>query len=731
MVTCSAQRIKLRFSIIVLACGLAALPRPARAQAEWSRWYFGNLAGLRFTPDSAVVLPDSRMESVAACATISDSAGRLLLYSNARRIWNGRHQVLVNGIRLGGDSLSSQGCALVPIPRRRGVYYLFTLDAWFTPQRRGLRVAEVDVNAAGGRGSVLSLNQPVVPDTLLQRLGNRDFMEMQGLVRHANGRDLWLVTHLLDTNLFLSVLVTGNGFPRSAVVVSAAGMVRTLQPGNANSLPDAPGSIAVAPNGRRIALISQILGAEVFDFDPATGRVANPIRLGWGIYSAGVAFSPDGNLLYISRHEPGQGAGNGCVLNAVSQVRQYDLRLPTPAAVAASGVVVYVGCGRQVWGMQRAPNGRIYAAGLRGGDVTQLTNALDAINRPNVRGVGCQYTPASLSLGANRYPNRHFPVVPNEPPQSRLGTLQIPASVCVGQPVAFGLSGPSLGAPGDTLDWSFGDGTTLRTSVPQVTHTYATVGTFQLFVSLRNRRLSAAEFGRATVRVAARPALNLGPDLRLCVGTPGQLTVGPLASGTTVRWHDGSTAPTRVASAAGLYWAEITSAAGCTARDSVLVTSLLTPRLVLAANQPLCGGGSVMLSPGAQPAGCRYRWQDGSTGASFSAAVPGIYSVTVTAADGCESQADLVLRYGEDCPYQVPDIITPNGDYLNDFFVLKGLNASEWHIQIFSRWGQSVYSKASYDNSWNAAGTPNGVYFYRLHNPATGQQHKGQVEVKR
>ncbi|GAA4349521.1 hypothetical protein GCM10023185_06340 [Hymenobacter saemangeumensis] len=708
--------------------GAVLLPQRAQAQAEWSRWYFGHQAALRFTPDSAIVLQDSRMVSEAASATICDSTGRLLLYSNGRRVWNGRHQLLVNGERLGGDSTSSQGCALVPNPRRRGYYFLFTLDGWFTQQRRGLRVAEINVNAANGQGSVLSLNQPVVPDTLLQRLGNRDFMEMQALVRHANGHDYWLVTHLLDTNVFLSVLVTGNGFSRSSIVVSSVGLVHHLA-GNANSRADMPGALAVSANGRRLALTSQILGAEVFDFNPGNGRVTNPIRLGYGIYSEGIAFSPDGSLLYQSRRGPGSGFGHPCSLNAICEVRQFDLRLSTPAAVAASGILVYIGCGRQVVGMQRAIDGRIYLASMPGGDSSQPNYNLDVIAQPNVRGSGCQYRTAAVALVPSRY-IRHFPVVPNEPPQPRLQALGFSAVSCAGQPVVFTLMGNTLGASGDTLDWNFGDGATLRTTLPQASHLYAQTGTYAVTVRLRNRSFGPDEQLRGSVSVVPRPALNLGPDVTVCPGTAVLLSVGTLGLGTTVRWNDGSTAATRPAVAPGLFWAEVTTA-GCSVRDTIVLNALPAPVLRLTASQPLCATGQVELSAGPQPAGSRYRWQDGSTEARFVARTAGSYALTVVSPGGCEARASLELGYDPSCPLVLPNIITPNGDALNQTFVLRGLQAPDWSIRIYNRWGREIYTKTQYDNAWAAQGQPDGQYYYLLTNAATGQQYKGWVEVAR
>ena len=712
----------------LLLCGaiglLSFVPRPVCAQAEWSRWYFGNLAGLRFTPDSAVVLRDSRMISIAACASISDSAGHLRLYSNGRRVWNGRHQVLANGTGLGGDSVSSQGCALLPSPARLGRYFLFTLDAWRSGQRRGLRVAEVDANAAGGQGSVISRNQAVVPDTLLQRLGNHLFLDVQALVRHPNRRDYWLVTHLVDTNVFLSVRVTGNGFFRSDAVVSAIGRVR-----NASTQADRPGMLVPSADGRRLALNTQITGVEVFDFDPNTGRVTNSVWIGWGIYSLGVAFSSNGNLLYSSVLGPAY-FGTGCTLNSISEVRQFDLGLPTAAAVAASGQVVYSGCGHQVCGLQRAMNGRVYVANLNDATLSTPTLTLDVIEEPNVRGSGCRYSTGSVNLGPGRWVNQQFPVVPNDPPQPRLQAL-LPLAACTGQAVAFVLNGSTLGAAGDTLDWDFGDGRTLRTASPQATHVYATVGSYQLTVRLRNRRLGPAEQLRVGVSVTPLPVLDLGPDLRLCAGSTVQLSVGSLLAGSRVRWQDGSTANSFVVRAPGLYWAEVRSAAGCMAHDTVRVTGLPAPVPALTATQPLCLTDSVLLKVGTQPAGSRYRWQDGSTAPTFWATMPGTYEVTVATAEGCEAQASLELSYDEGCPVQLPNIITPNGDLLNQIFFLQGLTVADWAIRIYSRWGREVFQQARYDNAWAATGQADGIYYYLLTNAKTGRQYKGWVEVRR
>lgn len=70
----------------------------------------------------------------------------------------------------------------------------------------------------------------------------------------------------------------------------------------------------------------------------------------------------------------------------------------------------------------------------------------------------------------------------------------------------------------------------------------------------------------------------------------------------------------------------------------------------------------------------------------------------------------------------IPDGFSPNGDGINDVFFIKGMNARPVKLSIFNRWGNKVYEKADYDNSWNgypntsntigSDKVPRGTYYY-------------------
>ena len=60
----------------------------------------------------------------------------------------------------------------------------------------------------------------------------------------------------------------------------------------------------------------------------------------------------------------------------------------------------------------------------------------------------------------------------------------------------------------------------------------------------------------------------------------------------------------------------------------------------------------------------------------------------------CSLPADTLV---EDCPLIIPDVITPNGDGVNDVLGIKKLNLErENELTIYDRWGKSVFHQKNY-----------------------------------
>ncbi len=60
-----------------------------------------------------------------------------------------------------------------------------------------------------------------------------------------------------------------------------------------------------------------------------------------------------------------------------------------------------------------------------------------------------------------------------------------------------------------------------------------------------------------------------------------------------------------------------------------------------------------------------------------------------------------------------PNVITPNGDGMNDVFEI--VNSDKYQnalLQVFNRWGKLVFEQQNYDNKWDGGNLPDGTYFY-------------------
>jgi gliding motility-associated-like protein len=67
----------------------------------------------------------------------------------------------------------------------------------------------------------------------------------------------------------------------------------------------------------------------------------------------------------------------------------------------------------------------------------------------------------------------------------------------------------------------------------------------------------------------------------------------------------------------------------------------------------------------------------------------------------------------KDRPVIVFNVITPNGDGINDNFTIKDIEYfPNTKVAIFDRWNQQVFSSEDYRNDWSANNLPAGNYYY-------------------
>ena len=94
----------------------------------------------------------------------------------------------------------------------------------------------------------------------------------------------------------------------------------------------------------------------------------------------------------------------------------------------------------------------------------------------------------------------------------------------------------------------------------------------------------------------------------------------------------------------------------------------------------------------------------------------------------------------EDIEIIIPQAISPNGDGINDYLVIKDLDLlPDINLTIYNRWGNKIYEAKPYHNDWDGSNIfghfggkelPDGVYFY-IANTANDTQTKGWIYLKR
>ena len=78
----------------------------------------------------------------------------------------------------------------------------------------------------------------------------------------------------------------------------------------------------------------------------------------------------------------------------------------------------------------------------------------------------------------------------------------------------------------------------------------------------------------------------------------------------------------------------------------------------------------------------------------------------------------------------IPNVISPNGDNINDYFVIGNIALTTRNqLTIYTRNGKVVYDRKDYDNSWNAENLPAGTYLYWFSFEYAGHEFMRQGSV--
>jgi len=105
-------------------------------------------------------------------------------------------------------------------------------------------------------------------------------------------------------------------------------------------------------------------------------------------------------------------------------------------------------------------------------------------------------------------------------------------------------------------------------------------------------------------------------------------------------------------------------------------------------------------------------------------------TLTVETAFGC---TDSVSKEILIIDITIPNVFTPNGDGINDYFVIDGIEFVDGcQLVVFNRWGKKVYESNNYKNDWDGDNLADGVYYFIFNLPQNiADPYHGTVTIIR
>ncbi|MDP1622576.1 MAG: gliding motility-associated C-terminal domain-containing protein [Bacteroidales bacterium] len=521
-----------------------------RSQKQAELWYFGEKAGIDFRSGTAIPLLDEDvMTAFKASASICDSVGNLIMFTDGRRVWDRSFSLMPNATGLAGDLGATQPCVIVPWPGDSSLYYIFTVDILkfqdsitFTTQ--GLSNTVIDLKLRNGLGDATSsiLNAPLL-SPVSQKLT---------AVKHKNDKYFWVIVHEWNSDKFYAYLVNYSGI--AAPVISAVG---SIHGGNSKDANNAVGYLKASPDGSRLALaITEKKVIEVFDFDNETGVVSNAQSYTTtrpGVNPYGVEFSPDCRFLYATLFE----IGGVVTPSRPSFIYQFDLKngLTNPAIIDSIA-------GLRIAAMQLAPDGRIYLS--RTNNILSKRDSLEVIYNPNRPGKACNFNML------NNVANSNFSLLGRKSiyslPNFVQSYLNVPPftwdSVCEGDITRFQITNI---ANIDSVTWDFGDGGTSNQMDPL--HEFTSPGTY--LVKLTEKFNGQNFTDSISVINYPKPVISLGDTVLLYSGSTINLHAG--GGFTEYLWSNGSRDSVINVRNQGSYWAKVKDIHCCINADTTFV----------------------------------------------------------------------------------------------------------------------------------------------------------------
>lgn len=310
--------------------------------------------------------------------TASNEEGEFQFATNGCFIIGPDYQLMENGDRLNFNAAyrrycnisgpayfnGHQSCIVLPDPSERDRYYLIHNSKYWgdSAGTAAMLYTHIDMQANGGLGRVTSKNNVLVGDSSI-------YGTVLTAVKHANGKDWWLINPLLYENGYVRFLLDSNGFSEPMYQYDIG---RDWDPnGNYGC------AAQFTPDGKKYIRWNSDDGTFIYSFDRETGLLSdfqwldNRIDTSFLVF-AGMAVSPNSRFLYLS---------------SLVDLYQYDLEADDilSSAVKVGSWDPNVRYRPNIWAGQLGPDCRIYFT------TTSSSEKIHVVHQPDLKGSSCDF----------------------------------------------------------------------------------------------------------------------------------------------------------------------------------------------------------------------------------------------------------------------------------------------------------------------------------------------------
>lgn len=269
---------------------------------------------------------------------------------------------------------------------------------------------------------------------------------------------------------------------------------------------------------------------------------------------------------------------------------------------------------------------------------------------------------------------------------------------------------------GDNYIWTFGDGSTDTTQIPNSHYYFNTGNTQQTYYInlLVMSQIGCVDSIKKPFILYPLPIIQVGNDVAICHGSSVQLSA---SGGNSIIWqpiqgldNPSSYFPNAFPDSTTIYTATIYDTYGCSNSQSVSVYVQQQPILNNSSDTIIIIGEQVNLWANSDQSTVSYQWTP-ATGLSCTNCPNPIakplqnttYTVLITDTMNCfQVTGSVYIEVKEEYSIDVPSAFTPNGDGINDVIYVRGWGIKQLlEFKIFNRWGQCVFETDDLYQGWD------------------------------